>query len=141
MLLRSLLVSTVSSKPILLSPSLSILSFLSRSKSRAFSPDKNPLIHWFLKKTFYEHFCAGENGAEVANTVKQMKTMGYKGVILGYAREVVVDKTTSAEKSVGSVDEEEADAQTSHCTDIESWGKGVLKTVEMIGKDDFLALK
>ncbi|KAK1143291.1 hypothetical protein N8T08_006818 [Aspergillus melleus] len=68
--------------------------------------------------------------------------MGFKGVILTYAREVVVD--ASKEKATSSEALSEAGKSLpnpSHHPDIEEWGQGVLETVEMVGKGDILALK
>jgi hypothetical protein len=68
--------------------------------------------------------------------------MGFKGVILGYAKEIVVDRTIVEEREVA--DEKgtsSADKQDTSCDGIASWEKGVMTTVEMIGEDDFLALK
>lgn len=139
-LLRSLLISTISTKYFLLTPALGVLGFLTRSKSRFFNPDKNPLLHFVLKKSFYEHFCAGENEKEVRRTVKNIKDMGFKGVILTYAREVVVDRTVGGEKEAAGSDGEVM-VTDKDLADIDSWKKGVLHTVEMIGEDDYLALK
>lgn len=139
-LLRSLLISTISTKSFLLTPALGVLGFLTRSKSRFFNPDKNPLLHFVLKKSFYEHFCAGENEKEVRRTVQNIKDMGFKGVILTYAREVVVDRTVE-DKSGTAGSDGEIIVTDQDLVDIESWEKGVLHTVEMIGEHDFLALK
>jgi proline dehydrogenase len=75
---------------ILLRPSLATLSFLAHAKLPLFSPDTNPLIRMALKKTLYAQFCAGETPAEIKGTVTQLKQMGYAGVILAYAKEVVL---------------------------------------------------
>lgn len=107
---------------------------MAHSHQPLLNPDRNPLLRWFLKKTFYVQFCAGENAKEVSYTIKGLKDLGYKGVILGYAREVVMDdKETSALK----------EGTTKSCIDKEilPWKKGTLETVELAGPDDFVALK
>lgn len=89
-----------------------------------------------MKKTFYVQFCAGENAREVRHTIKGLRDLGYKGVILGYAKEVVMDdKETSALAAT-------KDAQKC-CLEKEilPWKKGTLETVELAGPDDFVALK
>lgn len=143
MLARSLLVSTISSNRVLLPTMLKILDFLSTTKMRLLSVEHNPLIRGLLKKTFYEHFCAGENGQEVRATIGNIKGMGFEGVILTYAREIVVDANAKEEMGSGlKVLKEgpEAVPQT-HSPDIESWRAGVMDTVEMVGEGDILALK
>lgn len=72
--------------------------------------------------------------------------MGFRGVILTYAAEVVVDKTSEEDIGNGVVqskDEATPGTLQEHPQDrgIEEWRKGVLKTVEMIGEGDYLALK
>lgn len=103
MLLRSLLVSTVSSHSWLLTPALKILQLLVHPKISLLDVDKNPLLRTLIKRTLYNHFCAGENELEVRSTIDNIKNMGFKGVILTYAREIVVDATNSAAKSTTSV--------------------------------------
>jgi hypothetical protein len=90
-LLRSYIITSVSSYPILLRPSLAALSFLAYSTSPIFNPDHNPVLRFLLKKSFYAQFCAGEKPAEIRRTIEGLQEMGYKGVILGYAKEVVLE--------------------------------------------------
>lgn len=146
MLLRSLLVATISSHKILLGPSLALLSFLSKPHGALFSVEKNPFLYWLLKKTLYTHFCAGENKREVTATIRWIKEMGFKGVILTYAREVVVDETSKQEEvGVGAHEISKGDVVVPEAgifdEGIEAWRQGVLETVGMIGEGDFLALK
>ena len=73
---------------------------------------------------------------EVRRTINGLKNLGYKGAILGYAREVVMDdKETSALK--GCEDSESACIKN----EILPWKRGTLETVELAGPDDFVALK
>ena len=111
-----------------------IMKAMSSSTSLALNPDRNPLLHYFTRKLFYDHFCAGENGIEVRGTVKSMRDLGYKGVILGYAKEIVVPQNqtipTSSQAEVESID-----------PIVEDWRQGTLQTLEMIGDGDVLAVK
>ena len=91
-LLRSYAITTLSCTPWLLAPSMRILTALAHSSSPFLNPDRNPLLHWVLKKTFYAQYCAGESPREVRRTVDGLKRMGYTGAILGFAREVVLDE-------------------------------------------------
>ncbi|KAJ4269872.1 hypothetical protein NW762_001541 [Fusarium torreyae] len=142
MLLRSLLVATVSNNRALLTPSLSLLSFFAKPHSGLLSVEKNPLLHFLFKRTLYDHFCAGENGKEVTGTINRIKDMGFKGVILTYAKEVVVDSSQGGGSSIQGSAEIAADAiDVAEDSAIEAWRQGVLETVQMIGEGDFLALK
>lgn len=81
----------------------------------------------------YNHFCAGENAGEVKATIQNIKNMGFRGVILTYAKET--SGKTSNEKDVSNGESTGVD------TEIMAWHRGVLQTVKMIGDGDFLALK
>jgi hypothetical protein len=142
MLLRSFLIAAVSSHRWLLTPSLSVLSFLSKPRKSLLSVENNPILHAIFKKTLYNHFCAGENSAEVTTTIKQIKDMGFRGVILTYAREVVIN--ASGKGSTTNIQQPESfsgDLKAFQDPDIEAWRKGVLETVKMVGQGDYLALK
>jgi hypothetical protein len=114
------------------------MSTLAHSQSPLLNPDSNPLLRFFLKKTFYRQFCAGENAREVASTVNYLKSLGFKGVILGYAREVVMDESQTT--SLSSCEETEA-AEACIRNEILPWKKGTLETVQMTVPGDFVALK
>jgi proline dehydrogenase len=138
--LRSYLITTISSSPLLLRPSLSILSFLARSKAPFLNPDANPVLKYVLKKTFYAQFCAGETPAEVKESVVKLKALGFKGVILGYGREVVMDQTEAG--ALGGESPECERIEEERCKEeVEEWKKGTLETVRLADDGDFVALK
>jgi proline dehydrogenase len=91
-----------------------------------------------LKNTLYAQFCAGETPAEIKGTVAQLKDMGYAGVILGYAKEVVLEGR-DAEALDAALDCTEQDRCNRE--EIAAWKNGNLETVRLAGKDDFVALK
>lgn len=93
-------------------------------------------MRWALKKTFYVQFCAGENKNEVMRTISGLKSLGYKGVILGYAKEVVMDKEEAL-----SLKHSADSAKACIENEILPWKKGTLETVEFAGPEDFVALK
>lgn len=138
MVLRSLATTTVSSSPLLLSPSLRILTVLAHTKNPALSPDKNPVLRYALKKTFYAQFCAGENAAEVRQTIADLKNIGFTGVILGYAKEVVLSEKQTRALAEGKVGEE-----TDECIreELEPWAQGTMETVRLAQTGDCVALK
>lgn len=101
------------------------------SKSALFNIDRNPVLRWLLKKTFYAQFCAGENKTEVEVFLRDIEEVGYTGVCLEYAMEVLEgeggDQNTSAANS-----EQEA---------IERWTTGVLDTIALARPGSFIAFK
>jgi proline dehydrogenase len=117
---------------------MAALSFLAYSKSPIFNPDHNPLLRFLLKKSFYAQFCAGETPAEIRRTIDSLQNMGYKGVILGYAKEVVLEgnDVSTLDTATDCTEQEKCNA-----TDVTAWEKGTLQTVELCKKDDFVALK
>ncbi|OBT65033.1 hypothetical protein VE03_05254 [Pseudogymnoascus sp. 23342-1-I1] len=137
LLLRNILISSISSSRLLLPPSLYALSFLANSHSPFLNPDRNPILRAILKRTFYAHFCAGETPAEVSRTITSLKSMGYKGVMLCYAREVVLDAKAAAalEASGGKATEAVI------TNEILPWKQGTLNTVSLVAPGGFVAVK
>ncbi|KAH9894698.1 proline dehydrogenase [Xylariomycetidae sp. FL2044] len=136
--LRTLATTTVSSSRLLLPPSLAIMTLLAHSNNSLLNPDKNPPLRWFMKKTFYAQFCAGENATEVRRTVDGLRNIGFTGVILGYAKEVVL--TEAQERDLSACDEG-ADAEACIRDEIVPWKQGTLETLRLARTGDFVALK
>lgn len=111
---------------------------LAHSKSPLFNPDKNPVLRYALKNSFYAQFCAGENAAEVRNTVAKLKNIGFTGVILGYAKEVVLEKKEDADTAIG---EESEEAQDAIENEVKPWAAGSLETVRLADEGDYVAIK
>jgi proline dehydrogenase len=108
---------------------------MANSKSVILNPDKNRLVGGLMRVLFYNHFCAGRSDSEVKKTVSTMKEMGFKGVILGYAREVIVNPAATREEFTGS------GLTKSFEGAIDQWREGNLMSLPMIGNGDFLAVK
>lgn len=90
------------------------------------NPEKNKAFRWIFKRTFYAQFCAGENKQEVQRSVEKLKTMGYTGAVLEYALEVLeTDKASAADTA----------------SEIATWKKGMLETVQVATEGDFIGLK
>lgn len=137
-LLRSYLITSISSLPFLLRPSLAVLSFLAHSKSPLLNPDTSPLLRLALKRTFYAQFCAGETPNEVGQTIAGLKDTGFKGVILGHAREVVLSKADAD----GLDASEDCDEQARcNAEDVRRWRENTINTIDLTQKGDFVALK
>ncbi|KAI9801884.1 MAG: proline dehydrogenase [Piccolia ochrophora] len=114
------------------------MSMLAHSSSPILNPDRNPLLRWLLKRTFYAQFCAGENAKEVKETVDELKRMGYQGVILAYAKEEVVKHSAAkalGDRTVSGEAAEKADREA------KTWRDATLETVRMTASGDFVALK
>lgn len=138
-LIRSLFVTGVSSTPCLLQPSLAALSYLSDSKYPLLDPDQNPGLKYVLSKTLYSQFCGGETPEEVKESVKGLKDLGYSGVILGYAKEVVMGVEEAA--AISSSHEPLAGSAREYDDQLSSWKDGTLRTVDIAENGDFVALK
>lgn len=138
-LLRSLLINTISSKPYLLTPALAFVSTLCKpGRGIILNPDRNVLLHALLKKTFYNQFCAGENMKETRATMDELQRMGFRGTILTYGKETIFNQNTNVEHGLGvSTDE----TKSQKCEHIEAWREGTLKTVDMLVEGDQLAMK
>jgi proline dehydrogenase len=120
----------------LLRPSLALIGLMSRSQAAILNPDRNPFLNKLMRWTLYNHFAAGTSREEVAKTSAEIKGMGC-GVILGYAKEVVLqDPTGAADK-----DKSQTDYLACHYEAVEEWKQGTLKTLRMIGPGDFLYVK
>ncbi|KAH8905672.1 FAD-linked oxidoreductase [Coniochaeta sp. PMI_546] len=137
-IVRSLLTTTISSSPLLLPPSLAVMSVMAHTTNPLLNPDRNPILKYVTKKTFYAQYCAGENAGEVRHTVETLKRIGFSGVILGYAREVVLTPAQTADlASCG----EGAIAEECIRNEINPWASGTLETVRLAAPGDYVALK
>lgn len=132
-LFRSLIFTTIMSTA-LLKPAMLAMKLIARHNARFLSPAKNPIIKMLLRPTFYSQFAAGENEEEVGKTIQTIKNQGFTGVILGYAREIVIETYGRTPQSVDSPTEAEL-------RDIELWKQGTLRTLRMLSAGDFLAIK
>ncbi|KAI9889379.1 MAG: proline dehydrogenase [Vezdaea aestivalis] len=136
-ILRSISILTASCSPVLLGLSLQTLKILAHPPSRLFDAEQNPLLRWLITRTVYAQFCAGKNSVEVSETVRQLRDIGYKGVILAYARESEVDK-----HAPGLVLDHRKVVETAEdVEEIETWKQGNLQTVRLAQRGDFVALK
>lgn len=132
-LLRSLAFTTIMSTS-LLKPAMLFMKLVASPNARLLSPERNPIVNMLLRSTFYKQFAAGEDETQVLTTIEQIKAQGYTGVILGYAREVVVETHGRVPKPTDNPSPEELET-------IELWKKDTLRTLRMVGPGDFLAVK
>jgi proline dehydrogenase len=79
----------------------------------------------------YDHFCAGTNKLEIKKTLDYLKTMGFKGVILIYSREIPampVEKLCKLESAA-------------HDEDVDIWRDGNVRTLDMVEPGDYVGIK
>jgi hypothetical protein len=127
--LRSYLIMGMSSSPIVLNAATRVLRGMVQAKSSIFDVDRNPLLRYIFRKTFYDQFCAGETSWEIQKTMKQLHDVGFNGIILEYALEVVED--------ANNLNQDVKDELKT----INEWKQGLLRTVNMADNGDFVGLK
>ncbi|GKT87433.1 proline oxidase [Colletotrichum tofieldiae] len=71
--------------------------------------------------------------------MRHLRFMGFRGTILTYAKETIFDAKTNMAHGLGI--ESGRNTKSSYCSTIESWRKGALETVDLLGDGDQLALK
>lgn len=126
-LLRTYLIMSISSSPSLLALSTAMVQKLLHARTAVFDVDRNHVLRWMLKQTFYKQFCAGETPAEVSQTVSQFHKQGSR-VMLEYAKEVL--QITGSYQTAAQIQ-----------ADVGEWKQGVLQTIAMVAPGDMVALK
>lgn len=117
---------------------MAVMSAMAHTANPLLNPDRNPILKYVMKKTFYAQYCAGENAEEVRRTVESLKRIGFSGVILGYAREVVLTEEQTA--GLASCGEGDA-AEECIKNEINPWADGTLETVLLATPGDYVAIK
>lgn len=115
------------------------MNLLAHNTQPILNPDRNPLLRKLIKSTFYAQFCAGENAVEVRNTMARLKGLGFSGVILGYAREVVLTNKQIDDLAMSGL--EGKDMEDSVKNEVIPWANGTLETVRLAEEGDYVALK
>ncbi|KAM0302260.1 hypothetical protein ACHAPM_004251 [Fusarium culmorum] len=137
MVIRSFLITSIYSSFILQDLSLRILWVIAHSDNAFLNPDKNSILNFLLKASFYAQFCAGETHAQVRSTVKRLRDIGFGGVILTHAKEAVLQDDT---KGASILD---PSVETAHdvSADIIPWAKSIVETINMADPGNYVALK
>ncbi|KAI5195976.1 FAD-linked oxidoreductase [Aureobasidium subglaciale] len=130
-LVRNIVLGKVFTSPILFKYGVACLSKIANSKSAILDPDRNALLRALIKPMIYDHFCAGTNKLEIKRTIDYLKTMGFKGVILIYSKEIPA-------MPVQALNELEPLIQDD---DIDSWRDGNVKTLDMVEPGDYVGIK
>jgi proline dehydrogenase len=130
-LIRNIVLGKVFTSPSLFKYGVACLSKIANSQSAFLDPDKNTLLRALIKPMIYDHFCAGTNKLEIKRTLDYLKTMGFKGVILIYSREIPampVEKLCELES-------------VAHDEDIDIWRDGNVRTLDMVEPGDYVGIK
>ncbi|KAI9902254.1 hypothetical protein N3K66_004071 [Trichothecium roseum] len=136
-LLRSYVLTTLMTHKPIMSPALSAIGLIARSKSRLLNPDRNPLLNQILRRTVFDHFCPGTTEAQVRKTIARLKGMGFHGVILGFSKEIVLDPDEAAREERSVV----VGYGAAEVGVVERWRDENLRTLSMVAPGDFIAVK
>ncbi|OAA69592.1 Proline oxidase [Cordyceps fumosorosea ARSEF 2679] len=135
-LLRSAVLTTMMCSPTLLKPSILTLGLITHPKTPLFNPETNPLLNRLVRHAVYDQFCAGTNEAEVAKSVRDFKALGYQGVILTFAKEIVLSEEERAHAAANPGRYTQA-----HHDLVTSWRDSSLASLRMLQPGDVLAMK
>ncbi|KAF3919999.1 hypothetical protein ABW21_db0200966 [Orbilia brochopaga] len=128
-LLRTIFICTISTSPVL----SNLLTRTLLAYTRFLT--SNPLTRFLIQHTFYDHFCAGTTHPEIQTTLGRLKSWGFRGIILAYAKEVEVEASEASAITSSSVDEQ------STAADIAAWRDGNIRTIEYSEPGSFIAIK
>lgn len=79
--------------------------------------------------------------------MQRLKELGFRGIILTYAKETVFDHVKNTEHAQGATFHSPERGNNISISegkinpDIEAWRKGTLETIDIIDEGDYLALK
>ncbi|KAI1061494.1 hypothetical protein LB506_011957 [Fusarium annulatum] len=138
MIIRSLIITSIYSSAILQNSSLRILWIIAHAENTILSHEKNPILKFLFKETFYAQFCAGETPAEVRSTVTGLRDIGFAGVILSHAKETAMQEEEAKRTTTHDISEETAHDVTA---EIQPWVDSVVETIKMTEPNDYVALK
>ncbi|RAL61206.1 hypothetical protein DID88_010285 [Monilinia fructigena] len=135
LLLKSYFVTWILASPRIIKLFLPLLNKLANSNSALLNPDRNPVLHMIVRKFIYDHFIAGESACQVRARVAAMKNLGFRGIILGYAREVNITGGVAQHGSEISVTKEAGESA------IKEWRDDLMNTISLLQPGDFLSVK
>jgi proline dehydrogenase len=124
------MLSQIFARPWLANSGMKLLKRVAESRQPFLDPDRNPVLNKILRATLYDHFCGGWERDQILNCIKSVKNVGYAGVILNYAREIVAHDLAASSSTV------DISAQQ-----IQQWHEGNLQTLSMLGPGDYVGIK
>lgn len=122
--------------PTLLKPSIAAMGLITHPKTALLNPETNPVLNALVRNVVYDQFCAGTNKAEVTQSVSDFKTLGYQGVILTFAKEIVLSEEDRAAAAANPGQYTQAQYDM-----VESWRENSLASLRMLQPGDVLAMK
>lgn len=135
-LLRSAALTTLMCSPTLLKPSIAAMGLITHPRIALLNPDSNTLLNKALRNVVYDQFCAGTNQAEVTKTLKDFKALGYQGIIVTFAKEIVL-----SEEERDSIAQQAGQYSKAHYDMVQSWRDNSLASLRMLERGDVLAMK
>lgn len=135
-LLRSAALTTLMCSPTLLKPSIAAMGLITHPRTALFNPEANPVLNALVRNVIYDQFCAGTNQAEVTSTIKDFKTLGFQGIILTFAKEIVLSEEERANAAANP-----GQYTPAHYDMVQSWRDNSLASLRMLQPGDVLAMK
>ena len=132
-ILRTLLLSTFFTNPLLFRPGLAVFEKIANSSSAWLNPDRNPLLRSTIYPLVYKQFCAGRNKTEIGQTSSEVRRLGFSGIVLCYGKEIQVHADKFVGYNGGQLNTMEAE--------ITQWANGNIETLDMVGAGDWLGIK
>lgn len=124
------MLSEVFARPWIANIGMRVLKRLTTTKNPLLDPDRNWVLNRILRTTLYDHFCGGWQRDQIQGCLNKVKSIGYAGVILQYAREIVAHDRAESSSAV------DISAQQ-----IKKWHEGNMQTLSMLGAGDYMAIK
>jgi proline dehydrogenase len=134
-ILRSLLLGSFFSSPLLFRFGFPILQKIATSRSALLNPDRNPLLSAIVKPLIYDQFCAGTNKQEINDTIARIKSIGFAGVILCSGKEIELRDPAKSQLLQSN------NLGTNFDAEIDLWRQKNIETLGMVGSGDFLGIK
>ncbi|KAL6890088.1 proline dehydrogenase [Trichoderma evansii] len=108
-LLRSLLVNTIITSPFLNRASMEVLRRAMAPASFIFNPEENPALRCILRSVAYYQFCAGITPLALKEKIQSLRSVGFRGVILCYGKEVVLPNSHKNNAETGIYEQADFD--------------------------------
>ncbi|KAI1488682.1 FAD-linked oxidoreductase-like protein [Biscogniauxia mediterranea] len=130
-LLRTIFLSRLFTSPKLYGFGMNLLQRIINSHQPFLDPDRNWLLNQIVRAVIYNNFCSGAEPVEIRKTLASIKSVGYAGVILTYAREIVARNLADTNPNSDLLSDQQ----------IQQWLDGNMQTLSMIDPGDYLAVK
>ena len=113
-----------------------MLDMLAHTSKPLLDVSRNWALRAVVDRTLYDQFCAGERASEVRKAVADVKSLGFSGVILAYAKEAPVEADGGSSINMSAAEE---DAWMKR--EVDPWVDATLRTVQSLRAGDYAAIK